>query len=615
MSKSYESVENSDIGELVRKAETDFTSGTGTQSSKYVKTDFAEDLNTIYAYIESKHISGETDSMGREKPFFNIVIAARNIWFRATDLDRKNIRIKAAKKNQTILSYIATALLQGWMRKENFGAFLNDWGLDLATFNSSVVKFVEADGELHKMVMSWNRLIVDQVNFKDNIKIEVLELTEAQLYQRKGYDKEMVEKLCDAREARETIEGRDKDQKGDYIKLYEVHGVLPLSYITGKEKDEDTYVQQMHVISFVASKEKGKFDDFTLVSGREEKDPYMLTSLLPATDGSISLNGSVKNLFQAQWMQNHTVKTIKDQLDLASKLIFQTSDGNFVGQNALTAIENGDILIHALNQPLTQINNGSHDIVQNQNFGAMWKSLSNEINGISESMLGANPPSGTAWRQTEALLQESHSLFEVMTENKGLAIEEMLRLHIIPFLKKKMDTTDEIVATLSDYGIDKIEAQYIKTETSKRIKAKIKDALLSGNLPEGIDPMAEQAQIKEELNEDGAERFLKPSEIEDKTWKDLLKDFEWDVEVEITGESSDKQAILTTLNTTLTTIVALQGRPMTPEEKLVFNKILTEAGSVSPVELSNLPAPVVSPVKPQLPASVGGGGGALPVNE
>ena len=83
-----------------------------------------------------------------------------------------------------------------------------------------------------------------------------------------------------------------------------------------------------------------------------------------------------------------------------------------------------DILVHAENKPLTQLANSSHDITSLQNFAIQWKSLGNEINGVSESMLGNNPPSGTAWRQTEALLQESHSLFEIMTENKGLAIEE-----------------------------------------------------------------------------------------------------------------------------------------------------------------------------------------------
>ena len=125
----------------------------------------------------------------------------------------------------------------------------------------------------------------------------------------------------------------------------------------------------MHVISFVAGKDKGDYDDVTLVSGREKQDPYLLTSLIKNTDGSISLLGSIKSLFEAQWMVNHSVKSIKDQLDLVSKIIFQTSDGSFVGMNALNNIENGQILIHKENQPLTQVANTSDNITSLRLFG------------------------------------------------------------------------------------------------------------------------------------------------------------------------------------------------------------------------------------------------------
>ena len=249
--------DNNRICEMVRELETNFISGTGTLMSKYVTTDLYEDINKIYAYLNSKHLSGEVDSQGREKPFFNIVLSSRNIYYRATDIDRKNIEVKPSNSKEVIPALLGTAFLQNWMKKENFGAFLNDWGLDLAGFNSSVVKFVEQDGKLHPMVVPWSRLIVDQINFDSNPKIEVLELTEAELYQRKGYDYETVEALCDSLHARELIDGTTQDQKSNYIKLYEVHGYLPLSYLTGKDKDDDTFVQQMHVVSFVAGENKG----------------------------------------------------------------------------------------------------------------------------------------------------------------------------------------------------------------------------------------------------------------------------------------------------------------------------------------------------------------------
>lgn len=588
------------ICELVRKNEADYISGT-TTISKYVQWSLRENVETIDAYLNSKHISGSTDSQGREKPFFNIVTAATNVWYRATDIDRKDIRIKPTKTEDTVGAFLATVHLQDWMRRENFGQFLNEWGRTLARYCTAVSKFIEVGGELHSMVVPWNRLIVDSVDIESNPIIEVLELTPAQLKSRKGYDQEIVDKLLDSVSTRQTIDKQNKDNKSGYIKLYEIHGDLPLSYLTGKETDEKTFVQQMHVVSFVESKEKGGYDDFTLVSGRESKNPYHVAHLIKEDGRSMGI-GAVEHLFEAQWMMNHTTKAIKDQLDLASKLVYQTADTNFIGQNVLSAVENGDILIHSVNQPLTQVNNNSHDIVSLQNFGNQWKTLGNEITGISESMLGNNPPSGTAWRQTEAILQESHSLFEIMTENKGLALEEMLRDYVLPYLKTKMDTKKEIVFTLGSFDISKIESIFVKNESIRRSNNLIKQQILAGEIAQQPDISAIQGQITEDLQNQGRYRFFKPSDLDDKTWKEVFKDLEMDVEVEITGEASNKQANLTSLNTLFGTLTSLQGRPMSPEQKLVFNEILTNVGTVSPLQLSQLE----NTQQPQ-PTSPGGG--------
>lgn len=597
---------NKTLGELVRKNEADYISG-DTTISKYVNFSLSENINKIDAYINSKHISGSEDSMGREKPFFNIVTAAINIWYRATDIDRKDIKVKSTKTSNIFTSFLATQLLQNWMRKVNFGAFLNDWGRTLARYGSAVVKFIETDGVLHSMVVPWNRLIIDPVDFNNDVVIEVLELSPSDLRNRKGYDKELVNKLIESSVARETLDKQKKDTKTNFIKLYEVHGELPLSYLTGKESDEDIYVQQMHVISYLESKEKGKYDDYCLIKGRERVNPYLITHLIKE-DGRSQSIGAVENLFEAQWMVNHTKKQIKDQLDLASKLIFQTSDGNFIGQNALNDIETGDVLIHAVNQPLTQVANNSHDITALQNYGGEWKQLGTEINGISESMMGNAAPSGTAWRQVEALLNESHSLFEMMVENKGIHIEEMMRIHVIPYLKKQMDNSDEITAILESYDIEKIDKKYVPYEASKRLAKKlIKQIIETGEVPEVTDEMkqAEIDGVTAELDAQGNQRYFKPSELTDLTWKELLKDIEWELEIDVTGENSDNKSDMATLATVFQTVIAQQGQPMAPEAKLIFNKILSKTGTVSPMELSTLNS---SSMKTQLPVNPMPGG-------
>ena len=421
-----------------------------------------------------------------------------------------------------------------------------------------------------------------------------MELTESQLRKRKGYDQDIVDKLCLTLASRETIGKDKKDTKDNFIKLYEVHGELPLSYLTGNEEDNYTFVQQMHVVSFVANNDTNDFDNFTLISGKEEKDPYMLTHLIKEDGQTLSI-GAVQHLFEAQWMMNHTTKAIKDQLDLASKLIFQTADANFVGQNALTAIENGDILIHAQNQPLTELNNTSHDITSLQNYGQQWKVLANEITGVSESMMGVNPPSGTPWRLTEALLNESHSLFELMTENKGLYIEDMFRNHVIPHIKKSLNNSKEISAILEANDIDKIDSRFIKNVSTREVNKMLVKKILNGEQPTPEEQMMMtsqvQGQVQSGLNDLGNQRFFKPSEISDTTWKSVFKDMEWNLQVDITGESSSAKDDLVTLSTVLQTIANPAMAPVlnTPQGKTLFNLILQKSGGLSPLQLSDIP--------------------------
>lgn len=599
-------------GEIIRKAETDYTHGT-THMSKYVDWSMHEVLETIDAYLNSKHISGEQDALMRDKPFFNIVTAAVNVWFRATDIDTKDIKLIATKSKDWIDSFMATAHLRDWMRRARFGSFLNDWGRSLARYGSSVVKFVENQDGLFISVVPWNRIICDTVDFDANPKIEVIELTEAELYERidtHGYDAAQVKLLCDAVKERETLDRQRKDNKSGYIKLYEMHANLQKACLTKKEGvDENIYFDQVHVISYVGKKNGRKTDyqDFTLYAGREKKGgPYMITHLI-AEDGRTLSIGAVEHLFQAQWMVNHSMKAVKDTLDLSSKLVFQTADAHFVGRNILTEMEVGDVFLHGMNMPLTKVDTSKADIVGMSNYAMSWKNLGNEIAGISESMLGINPPSGTAWRQTEALLAESHSLFEIMTENKGLAITDMLTDRIIPYIKrKKLATADEIATTLDGYDIQRLDGIYIKKKALVLTNTAIKKKVLKGQLigPTEIADIqaAHEKTLQDGLNGQGNQRFFVPDDLSDKTWKEQFKDLEWELIIDVTDESNDTKAALATLNTALQTIV----NPAFAQNKkaqAVVGKILELTGAMSPVEYNAIPsdAPPVPSIQPLLP--------------
>jgi len=592
--------------DIIRRQEQDYINS-DTTISEYVSFSTKENVDKIEAYLNSKHISGERDSLGREKPFFNIVTAACNVWYRATDIDRANIRIKAKKSSQHVTAMLADVKSKDWMRKSNFGVWLNEWGRTLSRYGSAVSKFVVVDGELVGSVVPWNRLIIDDISFYDNPIIEKHYYTPAQLRKNKLFNQEQVESLIEhGKVSRETIGGDKSDNKSEYIEVYELHGEFPVSMLTGNDEDDTGYAQQVHICSFVMN-DKGDYLDYTLYSGRE-KNPYHIAHLIPE-DGRVMGRGAVEHLFEAQWMINHNEKAIKDQLELASKLIFQTSDPAYMGKNT-GDLDTGSILYHEPNQPLTQLANNSHDIASLMNSKMNWMQNGNETVSAQDAIKGNTMPSGTAARQVEALQQESHSLFELMTENKGLHIEEIWRTFVIPYIKTKLNTKDEIVMTLEDHGVKQIDSLYLRNSAIKRENERIKKEmfrLASAGLDENVpfpaaaDLGQAEAELADSMRQLGNQRYFKPSEIDDKTWKEVFKDFEWDVEVEVTNEQNDKLATLTTLQTVFSTLANMGD---IKNARMVLGKLLEETGTFSPMELtevSQAPMPQASATPSPLP--------------
>lgn len=594
----------SEICELVRGSEDNYVNGE-TKTSKYVSFNQYENIEKINAYLNSKHISGDTDAEGREKPFFNIVTAAVNIWYRATDIDRKDITIVADKRQYWLMAFIATIHLQEWMKRARFGAFLNDWGRTLAQFGSAILKFVEKDGILIPTVVPWTGAIVDVINFDDNAKIEKYYNNAAQLRNNKSFNQKAVEQLIsEAETIRKNLSGEEQDNIDDYYEIYEVHGKFPLSWHTKDPKDADKYVEQMYTISFQLDSDNETYLDYVLAGGLADEQ-YMITHLIEEKGRTQSI-GAVEYLFDAQWMQNHTAKLIKDQLDLASLQIFQTADGGFLGMNVLSAMQNGDILVHTPNNELTQVNNSSHDIASLQAYGRMFYENGQRIVSATDAIAGNNMPANTPYSSLELMNTESHGLFEIMTENKGFHIEDMMRKFVLPYIKKKMDTNEELAATLSSVNLEKFDSIYVPAQAIRNANKKVAEQMFNDQVAAIPDLAGEENDVRNELKQLGAQRFLKPSDIDTKTWNDFFDDFIWNAEVVVTSEQKDKQTILTTLSTALKAIVADPTLLTDPTKKFIFGKILENTGAISAVELSNLPTPRIDPrASGESPKSVG----------
>lgn len=596
------------IGEIVRKQETDYRTGNA-QISKYVNYSMHDIIEQCHAYINSKHLNGETDDLGRDRVFANIVVALRNIYFRATDTDTKNIKFRASNSKEVIPAILAKHFVREYMRKTSFRKFLNKWGLTKATYGSASIKAIESEGQLYLSVTSWLRHICDSIEYDPNPKIDLLELTQGQLRRRvqtHGYDPVQVDALISALTARETIDKNKKDNKSDYIKLYEMHLLgTRAQLLAGQRKpvtdsDQNIFVQQMHVISTVEKKEgrKTEYQDFTVFAAEEREDPYMLTHLIEEDGRSLAI-GPVENALIPQWMFNHSMKLQKDTLDLANMLVWQTPDPFFVGQNMNDTVQSGDILVHAMNMPLTKVDTSKADIQSTANFGVSWKMLAAEMNGVSEAMLGVMPPSGTSGTQLDSLLRENYSLFQTITENAGNDLIEMFTRWILPFIKRnKLNHKEEIAVALDDEDVTRIDAIYLKDAAIKKANKQMLDAI-DQNLTriqngKGVVPIdasgtlnQNMSGMQESLSLMGNTRYFKPSDLTDDMWADVLKDFEWSMEIDVTGEESDMQEVLTAYAQALPAVMnpAFQTNDAA---KALVSQMISAGGGMNAVQLRQL---------------------------
>ena len=109
-----------------------------------------------------------------------------------------------------------------------------------------------------------------------------------------------------------------------------------------------------------------------------------------------------------------------------------------------------------------------------------------------------------------------------MTENKGLAIEDMMVKYVIPHIQKQLKNTDEIVAVLDDAGVNEIDSIYVPKEAIKRFNKRSVEQILNGELPDVFDQQGEEQAIRQELAPLGNKRFFKPDEIGKKMWSEIM---------------------------------------------------------------------------------------------
>jgi hypothetical protein len=537
-------------------------------------------LRTVELYHNSRFETGNKDALGREKPFYNICKFRVNVATRATDMDTKNVKIMSESAGAYAQSFLLTLKNRNWMKRTAFAVFLNKLGHTRAKYGGVLVKKTQRDSELNLHIMQWLNMITDQVDISNGVKIERHYYTPADLTAMagSGWDniQDAIEAAKKSREANVADQGRENRIPGAVIPVYEVHGVLPTCYLAGTSEkypedygSEDEYERQMHVVVLDES-EKENTTGITLYAGIEEEDPY---KYLPYedVDGRGLGVGVIEDLFEAQVWTNYSVMQKKDMLDLAGKIIFQTTDQSIAARNVLTDLENGSIITTAVNTSITQVNNVPAGMGGLAQLMSDWNEQAQDVTSTYPAILGQTPPHGTAFRLQAGLVNEASALFEYRRQEAGLFIQEIYRDWILPFLVGQIKNEKELVADLDPEELAVLSQAVADHEATKTAKEKI----LGGELvfAEDLDQLKQEA--KSQFGGRGNRHAFSFAGT-------LFEDWEGMVDVDTTGEQYDRQALLSTLFQLFGSVAQNPQLLENPTAARIFNEIIETAGA-SPI--------------------------------
>jgi len=536
-------------------------------------------INTIEFYNNSKYLNGQKDELGRDKPFFQVLNAICDVENTAKDLDTKDINTTSDDANHYLESWLLSKDIQVWMKDTNFAKTLNDMRDIHTRYGSLLVKKVEKkdeDGEkqLYLEMPEWKNTITDQVNILQGAIVEVHWMTPVEISKMTEWDEKAIK----------TILEKCKDSS-KRIPVYEIRGEF--SKATFKEcnkdkytpKDERTFSYQLYYIAGnpVEAGQEASIDALTPLYWEDDTERvYKYLARKPKAGRSFGV-GVMEEGEEAQVWTNDAVLKQYRAMEYTTKVIAQSASKKLKGRNLLTETDDGTILEHEDNKPITAINLlPSGGLQQYNNLIQQWYNQLEKTTSAYSAQRGDTPPSGTPFRLQATVLQQSSSVFKTLQQELGIFLTEIFEDWIMPYLATKLTKEHILSYNFSPEELKDIDNKFsAKYANEKAIEFILNDKILT---QEDYDSWMQVAD--EFIKQTKGQRFI---DIPEGFYKNLKAK----VTVNITGEQRNKAATLESLNNLLITLLnpAMANNPLA---ELITGKIAELSGAgLSPVQISS----------------------------
>lgn len=549
-------------------------------------------IRMIEFYSSSKYLGSQKDEHGHEKPFFQILNGMCDIENAAKDLDTKDVSVTCDDGNHYIESFLMTRDIYEWMKTVAFGVTLNNMRDEHTRYGSLLVKKCTetktdpATGKQTKMLTielpEWKNLITDQVNILGGPIIEVHFMTPSDILKKRGiWDKKGVDAVMEKAEK----------APGKRIPVYEVRGEFPKSYF--KELDQQGYQptkKDQRAFSYQLYYFAGEIpnqtnDENIAVSNFSEKliplyweddteRVYKYLARKKKAGRSFGV-GIFEEGEEAQVWTNDIVIKQKRAMDFTTKSILQTASKKLKGRNTLTEVEDGAILEHEDNKPITAVPLlPSGGLTQYPAIIQQWFAQLERVTSAYAMQRGEVTTKN--FRLQSLALQQSSAVFKDLQEELGLFVQEIFQDWIMPYLAKQLNA-EHILA--HEYTPDELKEIDDSFATSAANQAAIQK-FLSGKVMTAEQYAQERSNALSRIQQTKGQRFLKIP-------KDYYKNFNAKVTVSVTDEARQNKALtLEALMQIMNIYVKNPQLATDPVLTQIFIKIVEISGAgISPIAL------------------------------
>lgn len=538
-------------------------------------------IRMIEYYSNSKYLNGQKDELGREKPFHNIINAMCDVENAAKDIDTKNITATADDGQHYTESFLLSKDLYQWMKSINFAKTLNDARDTHTRYGSLLLKKVmkrKGDEELnlHIEIPEWKNVITDQVDIIGSPIIECHYMTPTEMLKKTSW--EYVDEAL----------GSMSQGYSHRIPVYEVRGDFPIAFykqMNGQKHTDDDLKKFSYQLYYLAGEygqsisgdaqtfQIGKLTPLYWENNTEKVYKYLARK---RRSGRAFGVGVPEEGEEAQVWSNDAVLKQARAMEYTTKVIGQSASKKLKGRNMLNEVDDGQILEHEDNRPITALQLlPSGGLNQYPQLLLQWFTQFERATSAYSAQRGESPTSRTSAKLQAAVLQQSGSVMQNLQEDLGILWTEVFEDWVMPYLGKKLNTEHILAHEFSLDELKEIDRNFAVHTANDRAKEEI----LSGNIVSAEDYANFMQQADEMIKRTKATRFLDLP-------KNYYKKAKSKITFNITGEQKDKQAAIDSLMGILQIYQANPALINDPVMTQIFMQLIELSGAgVSPVSI------------------------------